>query len=244
MDGKPLIGTTTALNIISKPLTWWASGKALEQLGWTNPKLVKKEEGIKIAGKARKNFFINNVEYYDWLQECYRAHNTTKTDAAKDGVDLHAELEKFVKSEMDGTRYEPIEKIIPFVLWSRNNVKRWVWSEGYCYSEILWVGGISDAGAEMNNGKLAVFDFKSSKDAYFSQFVQDGGYSLQIEENGVLDPTGNLMWTPPKPFEELYVVPFGAEDSTPRPHYDVQGRKRSFMNAVELYKDSELFAKK
>ena len=31
LDEKPLLGTTTCLGILDKPLTWWAAGQALEQ---------------------------------------------------------------------------------------------------------------------------------------------------------------------------------------------------------------------
>ena len=247
LDQKPLIGTSTALNVISKPLSWWASGMAVSKFGWLDPK-KNSPDAVKsalISGFERV-CGLSTEEYGKLVTEAYRAHADNLKQTAKAGVDLHSELEHFVKAKMklvpERADYE--ERIQKFILWSDENVNRWLWSEGYCYSEILWVGGISDAGAEMKNGKLAIFDFKSSKDAYFTQFVQDAGYAVQIEENGVLDKQGNVLWKTGKPFEELYIVPFGAEDIIPRPHYDVQGRKRSFMNAVELYKDAELFAKK
>jgi len=36
-EWKPLIGTTTALNVLSKPLTYWAAGLAVAELGWIKP---------------------------------------------------------------------------------------------------------------------------------------------------------------------------------------------------------------
>lgn len=35
LDGKPLMGTSTVLKVLAKPLTWWASGLACEKFGWT-----------------------------------------------------------------------------------------------------------------------------------------------------------------------------------------------------------------
>ena len=61
------------------------------------------------------------------------------------------------------------------------HVEQFLLSEAHCYSERLWVGGITDCVARMKNGKLAVIDFKSSKDAYYGQFVQVAGYALQLE---------------------------------------------------------------
>ena len=43
LDDKPLTGTSTVCGVLYKPLTWWAAGKTLEVLGWTNSK--KKIDG-------------------------------------------------------------------------------------------------------------------------------------------------------------------------------------------------------
>ena len=51
LDERPLIGTTTALSVLNKPLTWWASGLAVEALGWYNTKQKKDEN--EIGYKAR-----------------------------------------------------------------------------------------------------------------------------------------------------------------------------------------------
>lgn len=92
----------------------------------------------------------------------------------------------------------------------------------------------------MKSGRNAVIDFKSSKDAYFGQFVQCAGYTVQIMENGLFDAEGNQTLTLDTPIDELYVVPFGSDDTTPRPHYDVEGRMADFAAAVRLYKSSQL----
>ncbi len=244
LHGRPLLGTSTVVGILNKPLTWWASGMALKSLGWTNPKLTKREEGIKIAAKARKFFFINNEEYYDWLQECYRAHNDTKNKAASDGTDMHAELEKYVKICLSERNGEPFDSrsdhpaVQTFSKWSLENVDRFIWSEANCYSESLWVGGITDAGAKMKDGHTAIIDFKSSKDAYFSQFVQIGGYAQQIEENGLYTADGVKTHEPVK-IDALIVFPFGG--SVPRTVYAVEDYQRAFLSATVLYKLNQNF---
>jgi len=220
-------------------LTWWASGKALEQLGWTNPKIVPKEEGIKIAGKARKNFFITNADYYDWLQECYKNHATSLKESAEKGTDLHAELEKFVKAEMGIWNYEIEDldkRILPFVNWAKENVKQFLWSEANCFDEELWVGGISDAGCELKDGRLAVIDFKSSKAAYPTSFLQTAGYAIQIEKNGLFHESGLANKKVEGRFGALIVVPFGAEVVMPEIRYEVEPYKLGFRQAVGLYR--------
>lgn len=238
LDGKPLTGTSSVGDVLAKPLTWWASGKALEGLGWTNPKLVKREEGIKIAGKARKNFFIKNDEYYDWLQECYKAHSVFKDKKAEEGTDLHAELEHWVKSQMGKLKhkdsYEP--KIEPFINWATHNVKKFLWSEAHCYSEKLWIGGISDLGVELNDGRYAVVDFKSSKEAYTSQFIQAGLYAIEIEENGLWDSEGKVNKKLDKEIEALIIIPFGAKEIKPDIKWNISDFKKAGESAVNLYR--------
>lgn len=251
LDDKPLIGTSTACKIIAKPLTWWAAGMALKSLGWANKKLGR-EELLKAAEEGLKRIahLTEPEPWANFLQECYCAHDTSKKEAGVAGTDMHADLERYVKECIEkhdgkpfiaGPDFQP--KTITFSIWATTNVHRFLWSEAHCYSDRLWVGGISDAGAQMNDSKLAVIDFKSSKDAYYDQYVQAAGYALQIEEHGLFDPNGNAIEVLPiYHFDVLYVVPFGAEDPTPQPHFDVEGRKADFEAAVRLYKSSQIFA--
>jgi len=111
------------------------------------------------------------------------------------------------------TQYDP--KINPFIEWARKNVKKYLWSEVHCYSEKNWIGGISDVGIELNDGRVGIFDFKSAKEAYDSHFFQIAGYDIQISENGGFDAEGNKTFTLPKPLEFYAVIPFGAENIIP-----------------------------
>jgi hypothetical protein len=158
---------------------------------------------------------------------------------AKVGTDLHAELERFVKENMEcredvGT-YSP--QIKPFIEWTYANVKRFLWSEGHCYSDVPnWIGGICDVGYERKDGTFGIGDFKSSKDAYFEHHVQIGGYDIEIGQNGVLDADGNLIYKLEKPVSEYIVVPFGAETVKPVPNYDVAGMREAFLHMLAIYK--------
>ena len=128
------------------------------------------------------------------------------------------------------------ERIKPFVEWSKENVEEFLWSEAHCYDESLWVGGISDTGVKLKTGKLAVIDFKSSKEAYLNQFIQDAGYALQIEKNGLWNSTGTMNKRIDGKFEELIVVPFGAKVVTPVVRCNVEELKQGFVSAVSLYR--------
>jgi len=263
LGDKPLLGTSSVCKIIGNggAFSWWASGKAVEKFGWVKKADPRKSTELEIienriqrksmAAAALLDYRTMSIEgYLALLDSAYRAHEDSKQDSAVKGTDLHAELELYVKkaiSENDGRPYPALEvehwppQIEPFGNWCVGNVERFLWSEAHCYSEKLWTGGISDAGALMKDGKVAVIDFKSSKDAYFNQFVQCAGYALQIEENGLLDAQGNSTSKPKGKVEALYVVPFGSSDVTPRSHFDVEGRKADFEAAVRLYRSSQQF---
>lgn len=242
LDKKPLIGTSTVVGILAKTLTWWASGQAVGTLGWTatqsDPNMRLEVATVALEG-------IKELDGKGWLKRldlAYKAHSVRLKDAASDGTDLHAELEAYVKSVMGGEPYTiENEKVAAFAKWAETNVKKFLYSEAHCYSETFWVGGIFDCLAEMNDGKIALFDFKSSKEAYFGHYVQLGGYAVEIEENGVLDSQGNKLGE--AKIDTLFVVPFGADDMLPRPYYDVDNMKGMFINAVNLYKGNDTFGK-
>lgn len=251
--GQPLYGTSTIVGILNKPLTWWAAGMALTELGWTNPKLVSKEEGIKIAGKARRFMFINNEEYYAWLQECYRAHDSKKKEAAVGGTDMHAELEKYVKdcitknqgnpdwrSQPDVTEHHAVKS---FRNWACLNIEQFLFTEGHTYSEKYWVGGIVDTGAKMKDGRTVLLDFKSSKEPYYSQMVQVAGYALQVAEKGILTRSGQSV-LPPMKIDEIVVVAFGSDDIKTRAAQNIKDFTDAFIGCLLNYKLNQGFSEK
>lgn len=246
LGGKPLIGTSTVLSVIAKPLTWWASGMAVGKLGWVNSKnkfggryvSTPLEDRIRAAEPVLEQIRHMDAEsYVSLLDEAYKAHSVKLKDSAKAGTDLHAELEDWVKGSMGRPSrmvFDP--RIEPFVEWSRANVRKFLWSEGHCYSETMWTGGISDAGAELNDGSICIIDFKSSKEAYASQFFQIGGYDLEISENGVFDAAGNLIMRLDGPITRHIIVPFGASKVMPVAVDSVEENREAFKAALSLYK--------
>jgi len=127
-------------------------------------------------------------------------------------------------------------KIMPFINWTRKNVKRFLWSETHCYSKELWLGGISDCGFEDMDGKIAVLDFKSSKDVYISQFWQCIGYAIQLEENGGFDKNGKNIFVLDKPIDYVAVLPFGMPNPEVKINYDMKGGKEAVKAMLLLYK--------
>jgi hypothetical protein len=243
LDGAPLIGTSSVSSVLMKPLTYWASGLACEKFGWIN----KKDENGKfrtaeerlVASEHGRFAFENDTpeEYLALLDSAYSAHAKKLDSSAKKGTDLHQEIEDFINGAM-GTipvrEYDP--KILPFIEWAKKNVKKFILSEAHVFSQRMWTGGITDCVAELNNGKIGVIDFKSSKDSYESQFLQIAGYSLQLMENGAFDKNGSKIFTLNKPIDFFSVIPFGAKEFKVDYRFNISELEKGFESMLYLYK--------
>ncbi len=243
LNGKALVGTTTVLKIISKPLTWWASGMAVTELGWLNPKKYPKTECEEQAKKILENIKkMDGADYIRILNKAYRAHNASKEKSADKGLDLHEMLEDFIKKQISvGRGYYINDLINPFIEWSQKNVKRFLFSELHCYSESMWTGGIADFGYIDMQDRYVLGDFKSSAEAYWDHAVQLGGYDLEIEQNGGFSANGEKIFTLDKPFD--YHAIFAARAGLDKPFIDrnIGNAKVAFVNALNLYKESMRF---
>ena len=238
LDGSPLFGTSTVVGIIAKPLTWWASGMAVGTLGWLNSTKAKKEERLKSAEESLEKIkSLSTHEYLTLLDKAYRAFNEKKESAAVQGTDMHSELENYAKSLRDGKEPEITDKNASFALWARNNIKSVLASEIHVYSREFWLGGIVDIVYEDLKGDLYIGDFKSSKEAYFSQFVQTALYGLQLTENkGGFDKEGNQILKLEKPIKGYAIFPFGSDFKEPTIRYTDEQWKQAAVGACALYK--------
>src|SRR3990167_6722028 len=107
----PLTGTSSVVNVLAKPLTWWASGLACEKFGWLNPK-KNSPESVKIAlQEGWERIRGLSLEAYEkLLGEAYNAHSKTLKSAAKKGTDLHDILERFTRAEIKRYKLEKLVK--------------------------------------------------------------------------------------------------------------------------------------
>lgn len=247
---RNLIGTSSMASVLSKPLTYWASGLAVTCFGWINkgnaktgwiPKAKRLANAIEYRLRISK---LSDDEYLSLLDEAYAKHAEKLKSSASDGTDMHSIMEEYVKKCMIENSGVPIQmleidpnsKLKILVDWAMKNVKKFLWSEVNCYSRKLWLGGISDVGYEDMEGKIAILDFKSSKDVYLSQFWQCIGYAIQLEENGGFDKDGNKTLTLDKPVDYVAVLPFGMEKPEVQYNYDMAGGKDAVHAMLTLYK--------
>lgn len=258
-EWENLTGTTTILEVLGKPLTWWASGLACEKLGWTN-EWTKDNTGkrVKVPIEQRLTHLkpiwqgikgLDDIEALKLLDSAYKAHSVKLEDTADAGTDMHAELEEYVKACIE-TNGKPAlflggkeNKISHFSEWAVENVKRFLWSEMNCFDEMLFIGGIIDAGAELNDGSYAIIDFKSSKDAYFSHFIQCSLYDLQLQRNGGYTQQGEKIFTLDKPITKYIVFPFGAKELKPVENFNIESLKRSALSCITIYREKANFEK-
>ena len=266
LDDRPLVGTSSAMSVIKPPLAYWASGLAVQAFGCPDAKLLTRlkngkateDEKATLRSAAARWCLVNVDSNNSFLtvdglmalwSKAYTAHATTLKTKAVEGTDLHAELERFVRDEMaaccndaKSTNDAYNEHIWPFIEWSRANVRQYLFSEAHCYSEKHWIGGICDAGAILNDGTAGVIDFKSAKDAYLNAHWQAAGYAIQIDENGIFDANGahSFLPYPEEGFEQFNwtaIVPFGAQDITPRFHVNVERSKEMFLACLKIYNE-------
>src|SRR3990167_3920067 len=239
LDGKALTGTSSVGNVLAKNLTWWAAElSAIEclEVGEQIPTIRAEYEEACASGDKKKAIDALQKKY-PLFKKARFAHFDKKNKAAKEGTNLHEELEDYVKAMM---KLKPIRKydskIQPFIEWADENVKEFKASEAHCYDEDLFVGGITDCVAELMDGTLAVIDFKSAKEAYTNHFIQAAGYAVQIDKNGLFSEDGEHNKKLDKPIETLIVVPFGAENIIPEVKTDIGAYKLGFKNCVQLYR--------
>ena len=243
IDKKPAMGTSSVVGIISKPLTWWAAGKAVEIFGWKNPKKHSPEECTETAQNALETIKTLEVgEYVQLLKKAYYAHSEAKDIAAEGGTDLHSLLESYVMDCLENNDGIPLahnpnedKRISDFIDWSLENVEHFIASEVNTYSIKKWIGGIVDCVAKMKDGKTAIIDFKSSKEAYESQFVQVAGYDIQLREKGGYTPEGEKILKLIKA-DEYIIIPFGAKKFEPVYRYNTKQLRACFTSALRIYK--------
>lgn len=243
LDDKPLLGTSTVVGVLAKPLTWWASGMAVGLFGWLNPKLHTLQERTSRAREALDMIKeLDLDDYMSLLKKAYGAHAEKMDISAEAGTDMHALLEDYVNLCIDKNGGIPVvpngqenDKVKLFADWAVKNVELFLYSEVHVYSEEMWTGGITDLVFVMKDGKRLIGDFKSSKEAYLSQFIQIAGYDLQQDENGFLNNDGVRLSDPLK-IDGYVVFPFGGKEFVPTFRYNTEELREGFKSACFLYK--------
>ncbi len=260
VDGeyKDATGGSSIVDVLKKDgLTYWAAGLAVKTFsGIEDCKLLTKiknkkastSELLLIQETVKKwlssNSKISEDSYIQLCIDAYFAHTVKLADSADAGTQLHKGLENYVKYCINHNKGEPLPlddeediRVKEFSDFSLEHIKRFIWSEAHMFSEELFLGGISDVGAEMNDGSYAIIDFKSSKEAYFSHFIQASIYNLLIQANGLVNADGeSLKVQIDKPISKYIIIPFGAKEFTVHENSNVEELKEAALACIKLYR--------
>ena len=205
-DGKPLMGVTTVLSVISKPaLIQWSANMACEYV-LDNLKDIKDLESV--------------------VKEAKTAHRKKKEKAGDWGTEVHKAIEEWIKDKKEPElKQENQPKVFNlFRNWALENKVKFLESEKHLFSEKLWVGGICDMVFEID-GKKYIGDVKTSSGIYNEAFFQMGAYHLMLEEMGVDDIEGYIV---------INLKKDGTMDMKRADNMAIN--KQAFLSALELYK--------
>ena len=204
--GKPLMGVTTILSVISKPaLIQWSANMACDYIGGYIEKLIEEstedeyepmlsitsDEGIEEIRKkikeAKTAHRIKKEKAGDWGTVVHKKVELWITEDKEYKVDevidlCSNELKSYIRLTEDEKKYVDIA-FNNFKKWSVENKVKFIESEKNLYSKEMWVGGIVDLVFEMD-GKKYIGDIKTSSGIYDEAFFQMGAYHLMLEEMG------------------------------------------------------------
>lgn len=240
-EEKPLIGTSSVVKT-AYPFAnlYWASGMAVSVLGWLNPRYNSPESVKNKAGEVLEQIKGFDTEsYLALLEKAYKAHAEKRDLAAETGRDLHAELEAYVKECLTLNAGKPMiglrNSIQGFTDWSIVNVEKFLASEVHTFSLKKWLGGIIDCVAVMKDGKTAIIDFKSAKEAYDAHFFQIAGYDIQLRERGGYTKDGKKILKCIRA-DQYIVFPFGAKTLEPAFRNNTKQLREVFRSLLKTYK--------
>lgn len=168
LNDKPLMGVTSVLGVISKPmLIQWAANMACDYI-------LERVYDVDI------DVLVNEV-----IKEARTAHRKKKEKAGDWGTEVHKAIEEWVKDKKEPTLIQENqqEAFNHFKRWAEDNKVTFLESEKHLWSEKMWTGGIVDLVFEMD-GKKYIGDIKTSSGIYNEAFFQMGAYHLMLEEMG------------------------------------------------------------
>lgn len=238
LNGKPLVGASTAKSIIGKgdALVQWSADCAVEHIRTGMGAIEKPDITLFDSQKELAAYFAGQIEQL--LKDARRAWIRTRNGAAKVGTARHGVLEDYVRASiLAGGKPLPVgeDGIRQFIAWAVKNVETFCFTEANCYSEELWCGGIADIGMVLKDGRRVVGDHKSSKAAYPDQFLQAALYDVLLSSSGGLDEKGNKLfdW---EPCDGVVIFPFRSEPFTPEFRWNIDELRRCARETVHIYR--------
>lgn len=241
LDGKPMMGVTSVLQIIGKPaLIGWA---AKQTSTWIRLNRI-------IEGTAGLEDAVYRVSEAD-LKIAEGAHTKKKESAGVSGKDTHALIEDFVKESIRKNDGHPLDlavhwehkpgvargvftgkvtlpplELIQFRKWAVDNGVKFLASEERMYSKDWWVAGTADLILEMG-GKKYIGDVKTQAKLWDNTpHVQCAAYAKMYKEMGKGDIDGTI----------IIVIPRETSKVETHLRYNLESDIKAFEAALLLYK--------
>lgn len=178
IGNNEVTGTTTIVGVIDKPkLVDWAVGKSMKKL----VELGLDEKNIDEAKKAPLEYKQTAGRFGTVVHALCEHFNKTGVVLPIDSPELPEEILNLTKT-FDKSQLKKAPKLVDqYVTWFNKVGAKVLYVEQNVFSESYHVGGIFDLVLEID-GKIYLTDFKTSSGVYPSQFIQMGGYDLQLTE--------------------------------------------------------------
>ena len=179
ISGKEVTGTTTICGVIDKPaLMPWAVKVSMEKL----MKLGElTEENINEAKKAPTEFKHTAGRFGTVVHAVAEHFNKTGVVLPCNSQELPKETQELAQTFTEKELKKGDKLISQYVAWFNKVGAKVLYVEQNVFSETYHVGGIFDLVLEID-GKIYLTDFKTSSGVYPSQFIQMGGYDIQLSE--------------------------------------------------------------
>lgn len=216
VDGIPVDGVTSVLQVISKPaLVGWAANMAAEHV----------EKSLK-PGQV-----MNEMSIKALVNECKLAHRKKKETAADVGTFIHEWVEHFIKTGGEEKHTEHTEitaGVEAFKRWVGEHQQiEFVASEGKIFSRKHNFAGTFDFILVMD-GKRYIGDLKTGKAVYPEYFLQTSAYQLaRQEEFPEEDYEGHIIVNCRKD-GELEICTLDRSD--------FEKNSKAFLSALDLYR--------
>lgn len=260
LNGKPLKGITTVLDVISKPALYqWYANMVAKEFGWLDARYSTQQEiSDRIEDVLHDIKLMNPSEYAKFVELSRNSASKSKDNAADVGTVAHKMVEIYVDAKIakiapvvnvnlaiegviaDGKKVSLTESEKEIVLgmfskffnWAETNNVVFLASERKLYSKTHWIAGTCDL-VFMIDGKKFVGDVKTYSGIYDrTPFFQCAGYRIMLEEAGEKDFVGST------------IIRLGKDGSFEvKTSYDYETDKAGFLAALTLVKALDTYKK-
>lgn len=182
ISNNEVTGTTTICGVIDKPaLMPWAVKVSMEKLVKLTGDGPLTTKNIDEAKKAPTEFKHTAGRFGTVVHAVCEHFNKTGVVLPCNSEELPPETRLLAQTFTEKELKKGDKLVSQFITWFTKVGAKVLYVEQNVFSESYHVGGIFDLVLEID-GKIYLTDFKTSSGVYPSQFIQMGGYDVQLTE--------------------------------------------------------------